>query len=318
MVHLNASFHWVMELEACRNSIADNPCLRTGRLHFPRFTRTGNSRILVEVNHRSLWCFQIAVRIASKFDYYQGLKDSVKDRMGMDRPNEYKLLVELSIETDNWLYERQLERKGTYTGGMTYKNKQYHGDPMDLDMIQRKAQSRAAQGKYQRNGNNKTRGLPQSEREKRKKNGLCYECGTSGHRAKECKNGPTLHMMDDGIAGCEETKANTSQETQMAADSQSNTAQMDHPGTESHKEIGGSQKEEIPKEGATLEEQERQQKLQHSLLSWTACYDDSCTAHYSEKMGSGWFPRRPKKARKTNSLKRQEAFIINNEDADNE
>jgi hypothetical protein len=29
-------------------------------------------------------------------------------------------------------------------------------------------------------------------------------------------------------------------------------------------------------------------------MSWTACYDDNCLTHLSEKEGSGWFPRKPK------------------------
>ncbi len=33
----------------------------------------------------------------------------------------------------------------------------------------------------------------------------------------------------------------------------------------------------------------------HGALSWTACYDDKCTIHLSDKQGSGWFPRAPKK-----------------------
>ncbi|KAL8975953.1 MAG: hypothetical protein Q9177_006948, partial [Variospora cf. flavescens] len=30
-------------------------------------------------------------------------------------------------------------------------------------------------------------------------------------------------------------------------------------------------------------------------MSWTACYEDDCTIHLSDKQGSGWFPRRPRK-----------------------
>lgn len=30
----------------------------------------------------------------------------------------------------------------------------------------------------------------------------------------------------------------------------------------------------------------------HNSLSWTACYDDMCKAHMSDKDGSGWYPRR--------------------------
>lgn len=34
---------------------------------------------------------------------------------------------------------------------------------------------------------------------------------------------------------------------------------------------------------------------QHNKLSWTTCYDNSCHIHKSDKEGSGWFPKEPKK-----------------------
>ena len=37
---------------------------------------------------------------------------------------------------------------------------------------------------------------------------------------------------------------------------------------------------------------------EHTSLSWTACYDDTCCIHLSDKEGSGWFPRKPKSAAK--------------------
>lgn len=33
---------------------------------------------------------------------------------------------------------------------------------------------------------------------------------------------------------------------------------------------------------------------EHDSLSWTACYDDSCTTHKSDKDGSGFYPQQPK------------------------
>ena len=33
----------------------------------------------------------------------------------------------------------------------------------------------------------------------------------------------------------------------------------------------------------------------HGTLSWTACYNDNCPVHESEKDGAGWYPRQPKK-----------------------
>ncbi|KAH0613946.1 uncharacterized protein H6S33_005832 [Morchella sextelata] len=37
---------------------------------------------------------------------------------------------------------------------------------------------------------------------------------------------------------------------------------------------------------------------QHGLMSWTACYDDSCPVHFSDKNGSGWFPKAPRRRRR--------------------
>lgn len=37
----------------------------------------------------------------------------------------------------------------------------------------------------------------------------------------------------------------------------------------------------------------------HNTLSWTACYDDKCYIHMSDKDGAGWYPKKPKKFEKT-------------------
>lgn len=37
------------------------------------------------------------------------------------------------------------------------------------------------------------------------------------------------------------------------------------------------------------------QEIDHKNLNWTACYDDNCITHLSDKNGSGWFPKEPKK-----------------------
>jgi hypothetical protein len=51
-------------------------------------------------------------------------------------------------------------------------------------------------------------------------------------------------------------------------------------------------------------ERQQQQIAKHASLSWTACYDDSCHIHYSDKMGSGWFPQRPRKGNRKNKKSR--------------
>lgn len=56
-----------------------------------------------------------------------------------------------------------------------------------------------------------------------------------------------------------------------------------------------SQTSNIPtlrREDATLRESN------HACLSWTACYEDDCQIHISEKEGSGWYPKRPRKPKR--------------------
>jgi hypothetical protein len=36
----------------------------------------------------------------------------------------------------------------------------------------------------------------------------------------------------------------------------------------------------------------------HAVLSWTACYNDSCFVHLRDKEGAGWYPRKPSKKRR--------------------
>ena len=40
--------------------------------------------------------------------------------------------------------------------------------------------------------------------------------------------------------------------------------------------------------------QDHNKKTSHDALSWTACYNDRCLTHMSDKEGSGWFPREPR------------------------
>ena len=42
----------------------------------------------------------------------------------------------------------------------------------------------------------------------------------------------------------------------------------------------------------------QQRHNEHTSLSWTACHDDACYIHLSDKEGSGWLPRIPRSAAK--------------------
>ena len=51
--------------------------------------------------------------------------------------------------------------------------------------------------------------------------------------------------------------------------------------------------------GASENDMDEQQKMakkamEHAALSWTACYDDGCFVHLSEKQGR-WYPKKPSK-----------------------
>lgn len=175
--------------------------------------------------------------------YYKGLKDVIKDEMARsDRPENLGLMMEMAIRIDNRMYERTLERKGYYE---PKKSKAYSQpksrwpEPMELDAT--------------RVGNRPSK----EEMDKRRKEGLCFECGKTGHQAKS-------HRKNQG------KKPWKGRTQQLKAT-------------------------RLP-EAVTCSTAEQE----HACLSWTACYNDNCLVHRSEKDGSGWYPKRPKnkKARK--------------------
>jgi hypothetical protein len=156
---------------------------------------------------------------AFKDIFYNGLKGEIRRKM-MKPPEIYKEMVEEAIKIDNRLYKLRMEesrpnQKGhgeriTRRGRGGYHN-QYrgrhhrgtnYGDPMDLDLTY------AAKG-ASRAGNIRGRGQGRRHREdkekdRRRKENLYFECGKSGHRARECQSSARgLHIMnmEGGDAG---------------------------------------------------------------------------------------------------------------------
>ena len=215
--------------------------------------------------------------------YYAGLKDQVKDEM-IDMPDTYQDMIDESLKIDNRLYERRIERGG-WTGGKRHyghsRNRADYGDPMQLDAMSMRRSSRPDKPRYG--------GRPQlgkSERERRRRENLCFNCGKSGHRANECKGTThTLHMMtvkkDENTTGMVGKKADTTMGTRNKSHERIRPKAQKEPDAKKDHVQG---KQHTPTETT----------IPHEILSWTACYDDSCLTHKSEKDGSGWYPTRPK------------------------
>ena len=137
--------------------------------------------------------------------YYEGLNDQVKDEMGINPPGDLKKLIDQSIRTDGWLYERRMEKRGGLGAPRFYtQQKRDYGDPMELDSMEHGRPSRPNKPRFKGNP------TPNRERDRRRRDNLCYNYGKSGHRAKECDNrAQGLHMMGNNQTGIAGKKADT-------------------------------------------------------------------------------------------------------------
>jgi Domain of unknown function (DUF4939) len=116
---------------------------------------------------------------ALKYQFYFGLKDSVKDEMARtERPEELEKMIESAIAIDNRMYERQLERRGgssyhSFAGNRKpaqkpQRNTQPYYGPMPMDL------SAATQQQQ----------VSKAEMDRRRQNKLCFKCGKAGHQSK--------------------------------------------------------------------------------------------------------------------------------------
>jgi hypothetical protein len=190
--------------------------------------------------------------------FYQGLKDAVKDEIArQDRPKSLSSMIELAIKIDTRIWERQMERKGKGMphGANTsnkrdtskWRNDYYGPQPMELDA------TRGKPGKPQSRGKGKPYGKGQGNKERKpfdKSNLECHSCGKKGHFARECSARKQSHELRKP----EHARATKNETATIAAT-------------------------RIP---------------DHAEMTWTMCCDNDCRIHLSDKEGSGWFPRTSK------------------------
>jgi hypothetical protein len=219
--------------------------------------------------------------LASQF--YRGLKDKVREEITMredERPRELKEIADLAVKIDTKLFELQLEKKGRYTQGhANTKAKRDVPEWRDNYYGLQKMQIDATKGKP----GSKGQGKGQQKKPKDKSQVECYGCGKKGHFKNECRARKQSHELPR--SGRQESFRATkgSGKTQEREPETPNTATM--AATNNNWTYEDTLEGRGAYDTTSLQDD-------HGLMSWTACYDDSCAIHLSDKQGSGYFPSR--------------------------
>lgn len=214
--------------------------------------------------------------------FYRGLKDHIKDEIARrdERPSTSKAMYDLALKIDERFYERQMEKRGGsfYRGNQNANTKakrevpawrdDYYGlQKMQLDATQGKPGS-----KGQKKGQKKSKDKSQIE---------CYGCGKKGHYKNECKARKQSHELQK--SGRQEAFRSTNGKgSEEESPKPATIAATNHWTYEDVSEVRGAY--DTTGTNATTSQDN------HGLTSWTACCDDSCAIHMSDKMGSGYFP----------------------------
>jgi len=248
--------------------------------------------------------------IAIMSHYRKGLKPEV--RLELERSAESTDLNDLiqdSIESDDRLYryrqsQRSYKPQGNQKQGRYRKNEgrprynpQRYGDPMELDAT------------HYTNGND------DSEKRRRRENNLCFECGKAGHRAADCRSKKTggkrgnfkpkfgkgqlnaTFTIPENPTKSENTETFTVEEfQQLLKELPRNQEGMNAI------DLWEQEYYRTPTPSVTEESHQDEAEADHATMSWTACYDEFCGIHRSDKEATGWFPKKRKTKNHQNNV----------------
>jgi hypothetical protein len=227
--------------------------------------------------------------LASQF--YRGLKDQVRTEITMHhvRPSTLRGMADLAIQIDTRIFEVQMEKKGSYFQGKSntkvqrdvpaWKDNYYGLQKMQIDATQGKPGSNHNNGS--KNKSNK-RPQPKTKGTTDKSSVECYGCGKKGHYKSECNARKQRHDLQG-------SGQRQSQDNSFRATKGSDKEVVETPRVEALKATQGR--------GGYQEMEPMTTQDPHGMESWTACFDDNCAIHMSDKFGSGYWP-----AKKTRSV----------------
>ena len=122
-------------------------------------------------------------------------------------------------------------------------------------------------------GHQNKRPQPKTKGTTDKSNVKCYGYGKKGHYKNECNARKQRHdPQGSGHSNKQDFRA-----------SKDGITEREPARIESMKATQGRGGYDLSQEPCIVDS--------HSAVSWTACYDDSCSIHYSDKYGSGYWPQ---------------------------
>ena len=134
-----------------------------------------------------------------------------------------------------------------------------------------------------RKGQPNKRPQPQTKGTADKSNVECYGCGKKGHYKNECKAWKQIYDLQNSGHSKNGFRA-----TKGKAQSDENAKVSDETRIESMRATQGQGGRDST--GTKDDNQAPCIVDSHSAVSWTACYNNECAIHYSDKYGSGYWP----------------------------